>query len=139
MSARLERLIRLRRTEVDRQRQVLAAASAEVEHLERQIDDLRQTRQREQSLPGADPLMLASYLRRTNVQEEGLHAALRPAVAEHEREGHILLDLRLDLRRLEILDEHQSARRRGEQSRRDQRALDDLVLARHRRRGPAAD
>lgn len=133
MSKPLERLIRLHRAGLDRQRQALMTAASEVQAIERQLQDLKADRAREVGLAHDAPFMLAGYLRRMQVQEVRLHEALGQASAVQADLGQRLRLARLELRRLEILWERQRARAARATARRDQRALDDLVVARYAR------
>ena len=130
MSGHLERLIRLRRTEVDHQRQVVMVAAAEVDARQRQIEDLRASRQHELAQPAPDPRVLGAYLGRMQRREAVLCEELGRARTAHDAQAQRLLELRLELRRLEILSERQRARERREVARGEQRALDDLARAR---------
>jgi flagellar export protein FliJ len=79
---------------------------------------------------------LVAYLRRVNARAQGLHAELRRLENEREVRAGSLADRHLELKRLEVLAERRSERRRAARMRTEQQAIDELVLIRRHLRAP---
>ena len=121
---------RLARQALDRTRLELGRVVAERRHLEEAHAALRDTRARETFEDAAELHLLASYHERSRKVERDLIRRLCEVSAEETALGRRLGERRLALRRLELLEERERARARGDAARREQRDLDDLVLIR---------
>lgn len=134
--AALDTLARLQRHALDEERQGLQSLLAEIAELERRLARLRAAMAKEAAIrpeSPADDGQLAVYLtearRRERVLADGLEALERERAARMER----VHARRGELKRWEILLERRSRRDEAKAVRRDQRAVDDLVAARHGR------
>ena len=126
----IEALARIERHALDRARQTLGAIVTRGEALEADLVRLQAARSREGVAPGADPVLLARYIDRSRARERALSQALAAIEAERQAQAERLTEQRGAVRRLEILVERRTIRAAYQRDRREQRALEDLVLAR---------
>jgi flagellar export protein FliJ len=75
-----------------------------------------------------------AYLRRMSGRAAALYANLRRLEHQREAQAGRLAERHLELKRLEALVERRAERSGAERMRREQKAIDELVLVRQRRR-----
>lgn len=134
--AALNTLARLQRHALDEERRGLQSLLVAIAERERRLARLRAAMAKEAAIRPeslADDGQLAVYLtearRRERVLADELEALERERAARMER----VHARRGELKRWEILLERRSRRSEAEAMRRDRRAIDDLVSARHGR------
>jgi flagellar export protein FliJ len=129
-------LARLAAQEVERERQALAAIDAQLDEQRRSLEQERASIGRERAaasdLTGARALAtwLVASRRRVQLAESELADLERARTAQLGR----LVEQRLDLKRMELLEGRQQERRQAAEQAREQRMIDELALIRAARR-----
>lgn len=129
----LEVLVRIERQALDRARQTLGTIISRAAALEADLVQLRAARACEGAAPAADPVLLARYIDRSRTRERALHQTLAAVEADRQAQAGRLSAQRLAARRLKLLVERRMMRRADARERRERRALEDVLLARHGR------
>jgi flagellar export protein FliJ len=132
-------LVRLARQTLDTERRALAQTDQATDVTRAMLADLRQAAEGERRaarglVDGNTRLVI--YLRRVQGQEKELEAELCRLENQREAQTARLAERHAELKRLEILVERRAERARAERLRREQKAIDELLLMR-RRRAPA--
>jgi flagellar export protein FliJ len=129
-------LARLAAQEVERERQALAAIDAQLDEQRRRLEQERASIGRERAaasdLTGARALAtwLVASGRRVQLAEKELADLERARTAQLGR----LVEQRLELRRMELLQGRQRERRQAAEQAREQRMIDEFALIRAARR-----
>jgi flagellar export protein FliJ len=126
----------LARQELDAQRQALAQTDQAADLTRARLIDLRETAEREWHAAHAltdGNAWLMTYLHRLQGQAKELEAELCRLENQREAQAARLAERHAELKRLEILVERRAERARTESLRREQKAIDELVLLGRRR------
>jgi flagellar export protein FliJ len=128
-------LARLARQALDAERQALAETDQATDVTRAMLADLRQSAEGERRAARGlvdGNARLVTYLRRVRGQERELEAELCRLENQREAQTARLAERHAELKRLEILLERRAERARAERLRREQKAIDELVLLRRR-------
>jgi flagellar export protein FliJ len=129
-------LARLARQALDAERQALAETDQATDVTRAMLADLRQSAEGERRAARGlvdGNARLVTYLRRVRGQERELEAELCRLENQREAQTARLAERHAELKRLEILVERRAERARAERLRREQKAIDELVLLRRPR------
>jgi flagellar export protein FliJ len=129
-------LARLARQALDAERQALAETDQATDVTRAMLADLRQSAEGERRAARGlvdGNARLVTYLRRVRGQERELEAELCRLENQREAQTARLAERHAELKRLEILLERRAERARAERLRREQKAIDELVLLRRPR------
>jgi flagellar export protein FliJ len=124
-------LARLARQHFDAERQALAQTEQAADLTRMRLIDLRETAERERCAARAltdGHAWLMTYLRHVQGQAKELAAELCRLESQREAQVARLAERHAELKRLEILIERRAERARAERLRREQQAIDELVL-----------
>jgi flagellar export protein FliJ len=129
-------LVRLARHALDAERQALAQTDQAAGVIRAMLSDLREAAERERDAARGlvdGNARLVTYLRRVQGKAKELEAELSRLEDQREAQAARLTERHAELKRLEILLERRAARARAERLRREQKAIDELVLLRRPR------
>lgn len=132
-------LARVARQALDEERHGLLRTDQAIAALCSQLAGLREAAERERVAAGAfadGGARLVAYLRRISGRAAVLEAALRRLEQQREAQAVRLAERHVELKRLVVLVERRAERARAERTRREQKAIDELVVARQLRRRP---
>jgi flagellar export protein FliJ len=130
-------LARVARQALDDERHGLLRTDQAIAALCHQLAGLREAAERERHAACAladGHARLMAYLRRMPGRAAALDANLRRLEHQREAQAGRLAERHLELKRLEALVERRAERAGAERMRREQKAIDELVLVRQRRR-----
>ena len=134
-------LARVARQALDDERHGLLRTDQAIAALCHQLAGLREAAERERHTACAladGHARLMAYLRRMSGRATALDANLRRLEQQREAQAARLAARHVELKRLEVLLERRAQRSRAERMRRDQKAIDELVMVRQHCRRPLA-
>lgn len=129
-------LARLARQGLDEARRGLVATDQAIAALCDQLAQLRESAERERHAASRltdGNARLMAYLRRMHGRVAAVDAELRRLEHQREAQAARLAERHVEIKRLEILIERRTERARAEALRREQQAIDELVLPRQGR------